>query len=393
MRHQCQHSASEFVLHVPESCIDTSATTKSLGVGVAEARMTTLALPGEAEARRLLRRALRDSEPAARRFGWRISCVCELPSCDGDVGYTGKDGTIFVKVRDPSASEGGGAACFYSYAFLLATLLHELVHLSHLGHGKKFYRCLSAALAACAAESWVRREARTHVCAELVNAICDNDARRARALLAIMPEAASCRQPGVQLPLEYAAHHGRVALTRLLLEARADPTPCSSHSGKPGSMAPLARAAVNGNAKTAALLLAARANVGEIQVPKGQSVLDKAIAASEAGGFAGKDGDWWQLSKVLSGEPGDRAVVCEFRTLAKDDAGHCEDRARGRARSHQKRRQRCGDVVSEAQPLRSNFGPTPQIARVSSMPSLPALPKTEVRRAVPLSCLSGSLAL
>mmetsp|Transcript_65223 Transcript_65223/g.103348 ORF Transcript_65223/g.103348 Transcript_65223/m.103348 type:complete len:394 (+) Transcript_65223:187-1368(+) len=393
MRHHCQHSASESVLQCG-TCLDVSANGKSLGPGVAEARIVTLALPGEAEAHRLLRRALRESEAAARRFGWRISRICELPSCDGDVGYTGKDGTIFVKVRDPAASEGSRAACFYSYSFVLATLLHELVHLSHLGHGKNFYRCLSAALAACGAESWVRREARTHVCAELINAICDNDARRARALLAIMPEAASCRRPGVQLPLEYAAHHGRVALTRLLLEARADPTPCDSLCSKPGSMAPLARAAVNGNAKTAALLLAARANVGEVQEPKGQSVLSKAIAAAEAGGFAGKDGDWWQLTKVLGGEHGDRAAACELRTsLAKDDTGHCEDRARGHVRNHRKRRQRCSELASETEPLCSHVGPTRHIRRVSSMPSLPALQKIEVRQAIPLSCLSGSLAL
>jgi hypothetical protein len=339
------------------------------------------------------------------------------------VGYTGEDGTIYVKVRDPSASEGGKGGCFYAYAFVLATLLHELVHLSHLGHGKNFYRCLSTALATCGAESWVRREAKYHVCAELVNAICDNDARRARALLAIMPEAASCRRPGVQLPLEYAAHHGRVALTRLLLEARADPTPYSS--AKPGCMAPLARAAVNGNAKTAALLLAARANVGEAREPKGQSALDKALAAAEVTGNAktaalllaaranvgevrepkgqsaldkaiaaaeaGKDGDWWQIKKVLGAEHSDRAVACELRTyLAKDDTGHCEDRARGAARSQRKRRSRS---LSEARILRGSLGATPEIARAPSMPSLPALQKTDVRHAVPLSCLSGSLAL
>lgn len=394
MRNQPQQSASEPVLHVPENRLDSNAAPRSIGGSVAEARITTLALPGEAEAHRLLRRALRDSESSAQRFGWRVSRVCELPSSDGDVGYTGKDGTIFVKVRNPSANEGSGTGCFYSYPFVLATLLHELVHLSHLGHGKNFYRCLCTALMACGAESWVRREARTHVCAELINAICDNDARRARALLAIMPEAASCRRPGVQLPLEYAAHHGRVALTRLLLEARADPTPQIGYVAKPGCMAPLARAAVNGNAKTAALLLAARANVGEMQEPKGLSVLDKAVAAAEAGGFAGKDGDWWQLSKVLGGEHSDKVVACECHgSIGKDDGGHCGDRARGRARSQRRRRQRYNDAVSEARPSHSNLVPAAPVSRVSSMPSLPALPKTEVRNAASLSCLSGSLAL
>lgn len=393
MRCPCHNVASESVLQVCESCVEPSVVVKSPGATVAEARISSLALPGEAEARRLLRRALRDSEAAAQRFGWRISCVCELPSSDADVGYTGEDGTIYVKVRDPSASEGGKGGCFYAYAFVLATLLHELVHLSHLGHGKNFYRCLSTALATCGAESWVRREA------------------------------ASCRRPGVQLPLEYAAHHGRVALTRLLLEARADPTPYSS--AKPGCMAPLARAAVNGNAKTAALLLAARANVGETREPKGQSALDKALAAAEVTGNAktaalllaaranvgdvrepkgqsvldkaiaaaeaGKDGDWWQIKKVLGAEHSDRAVACQLRTsLAKDDTGHCEDRARGAARSQRKRRSRS---LSEARILRGSLGATPEITRAPSMPSLPALQKTDVRHAVPLSCLSGSLAL
>merc|ERR1712060_377764 len=104
-----------------------------------------------------------------------------------------------------------------------------------------------------------KREVRGHVCAELLNAVCDNDARRARALLSALPEAAMCTRPNPgfqkQLPLEYAAHHGRVALTRLLLEARADAnaTCCA------GGMPPLARAAARGNTETARVLLGAGA--------------------------------------------------------------------------------------------------------------------------------------
>jgi len=248
--------------HRYRHCADGSVPTADAGpgskppaAGVVQARITTQGILCDAEARHLLRRALRDSEPAAQRFGWRLSSLCELPVDDDDVGYTAKDGTIFVKVRDPAAVGGARSACFYTYSFILATLLHELVHLSHLGHGKAFYRCLSAALSACDAERHVRREAKAHVCGELLNAVCDNDARRARALLAVMPEAAVCRRPGAeqsQLPLEYAAHHGRVALTKLLLEARADPAVCSGPTAGGSGVAPLARAAANGNAKTAA---------------------------------------------------------------------------------------------------------------------------------------------
>jgi hypothetical protein len=348
--------------------LNASDVSTTSGPGVADAHIASLPLPREAEARRLLRRALRDADPAAQRFGWQISSISELTPDDSDVGYTGKDGTIFVKVREPTSQEGSRSnSSFYAYPFVLATLVHELVHLSHLGHGKNFYRCLSAALAACGAESWVRREARTHVCGELLNAVCDNDARRARALLTVMPEAAICPRPSGQLPLEYAAHHGRVALTRLLLEARADPTPCNNSFAKGGGMAPLERAAVNGNAKTVALLLAARANVVDVREPKGQSVLDKAIAAAEAGGFAGKGGDWWQVSKVLGNDP-PRAIS------TKDD----ETRNHGRSRRRKSRGATEAAMAGK---------------RASSMPSLPSLPKIETCRPVALSSLSGSLAL
>lgn len=233
------------------------------------AEITSLGLARDAEARGLLRRALRDAWPAARRFVWRVSSVCELEANDEDVGYTGEDGTIFVKVRDPTAaqpsrastaplagSHGGGKRGFYPYSFVLATLLHELSHLSHLGHGRAFYRRLVDAASECGTDPYLRREVRGHICAELINAVCDNDARRARALLEVLPEAVACRLPGPgrQLPLEYAAHHGRVALTKLLLEARAD-----ANAGSEDAIPPLARAAAQGNTKTARLLLEAGA--------------------------------------------------------------------------------------------------------------------------------------
>lgn len=263
---------------------------------VPQARISSAGLEDDAEARRLIRRALRDAAPPAERFGWRLATVCELDPEDDDVGYTSEDGTVFVKVRDPAM--GGGDArnrghCFYPYGFVLATLLHELVHLSHLGHGRAFYKCLATAVSHCGAELRVRREVHAYVCAELLNAVCDNDARRARALLSVFPEAVTCRRPGVsQTPLEYAAHHGRVAMTRLLLEAGADPLGVEAGSaGRYGgisrcseegsSMPPLARAAARGNAKTMALLLSARADATAIDLG-GQAVLEKAIAAAEA---------------------------------------------------------------------------------------------------------------
>lgn len=204
----------------------------------------------------MLRRALRHAWPAARRFGWQVGAVQELDPGDNDVGYTGEDGTLFVKVRDPTKGRSG----FYTYSYVLATLLHELTHLSVLGHGKGFYRRFVEAVGESAAEPALKHQVHAHICAELLNAVCDNDARRARGLLAILPEAAQCRLQGVgnQLPLEYAAHHGRVALTKLLLEARADADASCRADGVP----PLAIAAARGNCKTAKLLLDAGAMRG-----------------------------------------------------------------------------------------------------------------------------------
>jgi len=220
-----------------------------------EVPVATLGLTGDAEVRRLLRKALRDAWPAARRFGWRISAVCELDPENQDVGYMGEDGTLCVKVRDPGAK--GTKGLFYAYSFVLATMLHELTHLSILGHGKAFYTRLLEGLAHSGAEPSVRRESRAHICAELVNAVCENDARRAKALLAVLPEAAQCRLPGPdrQLPLEYAAHHGRVAITKLLLQARAE----ADVSPNGPSVPPLQRAEARGNRKTAQVLLNAGA--------------------------------------------------------------------------------------------------------------------------------------
>lgn len=223
-----------------------------------EVEITSLGLAGDLEARRLLRRALKDAWPAARRFGWRLAGLCELDPADSDVGYNGKDGTLFVKVRDPSQTK---KRPFYSYSFILATLLHELTHLSVLGHGKAFYRRLAEATASCGVDSELRKEVRAHVCGELLNAVCDNDARRAKALLAVHPEAVACRLTcEQQLPLEYAAHHGRVAMTKLLLEARADADACGGNG-----LPPLARAAAMGNSKTARLLLEAGAQRGRLE--------------------------------------------------------------------------------------------------------------------------------
>lgn len=382
-------------------------------VGVLEAKISSLGLRGDLEVRRLVRRALGDSEAAAQKFGWRLSSVCELPHDDEDVGYTAEDGTIYVKIRDPNApvaARGTKSGQLYAYGFVLATLLHELVHLSHLGHGKAFYRCLSAALSACTAESYVRQEARAHVCAELLNAVCDNDARRARALLAVMPEAAVCRRPGVaveksQLPLEYAAHHGRVAITKLLLEARADPASCSGPSAGGGSsVGPLVRAAANGNPKTAALLLAARADVSEV-TPKGQSVLDKAIAAAEAKSLLGNGGEWWNVR--LREDRGEQP-----RPPVEDRGEQASPPAAAEAPRHRRRRRRRSTCSAEGSSPAPGSGAslrtmsTPTLPKVLSLPALATAIEArtwpQVGRSrrqdtfsirIPLSNLAGSLAL
>lgn len=221
-----------------------------------EACIQSLGLEDDQKARRLLRRALRDAAPAAERFQWQVNSIRELQPDDKDVGYSSEEGDLFIKVRDQKGD-------FFSYSFVLATLLHELSHLSVLGHGRAFYRRLADAAAACGAEPCVRREVRAHICAELLNAICDNDPRRAKALLAVLPEAVVNRQPGAangQLPLEYAAHHGRVAITRLLIEAGARVDACAESGGIP----PLQRAASRGNARTARVLLDAGADTSAV---------------------------------------------------------------------------------------------------------------------------------
>eukprot|EP00747_Dinoflagellata_sp_TGD_P167088 gnl/TRDRNA2_/TRDRNA2_190934_c0_seq1.p1 gnl/TRDRNA2_/TRDRNA2_190934_c0~~gnl/TRDRNA2_/TRDRNA2_190934_c0_seq1.p1 ORF type:complete len:358 (-),score=51.18 gnl/TRDRNA2_/TRDRNA2_190934_c0_seq1:49-1122(-) len=261
-------------------------------------RITSLGVEGDVEVRKLIRRALWDAWPAVKRFGWRFASICELPPDDPDVGYSSADGTIFVKVRDPATAEQqGGSDGFCPYGLVLATLLHELSHISVLGHGKAFYRHLAAAIAASDGGPVLRREVRTHVCAELLNAVCDNDARRARALLAVFPEAALYKRQDTNClgPLDYAAHHGRVALTRLLLEAGAMP---QRQYGRPMPLhVPLARAAARGNAKTAALLLEARADVGALGKCSRDTVLKRAVEGdaarsscydSDAKGFAGE---------------------------------------------------------------------------------------------------------
>lgn len=217
---------------------------------ISEVKISSLSMDQrDGMVRLLMRRALQDAWPAVLRFGWHVDFLCELAPDDGDVGYTDEDGTVYVKLRNPASKRGQ----LYAYSFILSTLLHELTHLSFLGHGRSFYRRLEAAVAECNLKASLRREVRAHICGELLNAICDNDTRRARALLSVMPEAVTCPLPGhQQLPLDYAAHHGRVALTRLLLEARADAT--AGH--EPGAT-PLDRAAAMGNQKTARMLLEA----------------------------------------------------------------------------------------------------------------------------------------
>eukprot|EP00933_Yihiella_yeosuensis_P016969 TRINITY_DN14328_c0_g1_i1.p1 TRINITY_DN14328_c0_g1~~TRINITY_DN14328_c0_g1_i1.p1 ORF type:complete len:328 (-),score=66.69 TRINITY_DN14328_c0_g1_i1:274-1257(-) len=267
-----------------------------------DVKISSLGFKGEREVRKLLKRALRDAWPAARRFGWRLAGLCELEPKDNDVGYTGEDGTLYVKVRDPR--QGGQP---YPYSFVLATLLHELTHLSYLGHGKGFYKRLSEATLQCGAEPSLRREVRAHICGELLNAVCDNDARRARALLAVMPEAARCRPPGqLQLPLEYAAHHGRVALTKLLLEARADADATCGINGVP----PLARAAAQGNNKTMRVLLEAGAQRGISTVPPTIAALAGASPSGGAGSVQVAEmlAETGQKDKMSTGKKGGAAV-------------------------------------------------------------------------------------
>jgi len=150
-------------------------------------------------------------------------------------------------------------------------------------------------------------------------------------------------------------------------------------------MAPLVRAAANGNPKTAALLLAARANVVKVPEPHGQSVLDKAIAAAEAGGFAGKDGEWCTVMKVLNDD-------CNNRHASGPTCNAAARRDRGARSSSRRRRQRptCTEGAEVG-------GGLPR--RVMSMPALPAvatLPassNSEVRRPITFGSLAGSLAL
>lgn len=285
-----------------------------------DAHITSLGTDGDEEARRLLRRALRDAWPAARKFGWQVGAICELDPADKDVGYTGKDGTLFVKVRDPAK---GRDRSFYSYSYVLATLLHELTHLSFLGHGRSFYRRFADAVQECRAEPALRLQVRAHICAELLNAVCDNDARRARGVLAVLPEAVACPMLGVgnQLPLEYAAHHGRVALTKLLLEARAN----ADATCRKGGMPPLALAAARGNCKTAKLLLDAGATRGRAALDG----LDSAIFAADPPATAGSQ------EPPSGGEPRSGSISSSAAASEASGSGGLAKRPPPRARRKQ----------------------------------------------------------
>merc|ERR1712224_419895 len=128
-------------------------------------------------------------------------------------------------------------------------------HLTHEGHGTQFYKLLLMTVHECCVGQRLK-QILSHVHSEVLNAVCDDDRTRVRALLKAAPICANAKMPGCkQTPLTYAASYGRVSLAKQLLAARAEANATDARG-----ISPLMWAAEAGNLKVAAALLSARAD-------------------------------------------------------------------------------------------------------------------------------------
>lgn len=95
----------------------------------------------------LLRRLEGDAQRIASRFGLRYRVVeAERANVKRRYGICYSDGTIKIRLRHATTGRP------LKYSSLVATLCHELAHLRHFDHGKRFQRFNRDLL------EWCRRE-------------------------------------------------------------------------------------------------------------------------------------------------------------------------------------------------------------------------------------------
>ena len=103
----------------------------------------------------LMGRLEADAERIARQFGLEYRTIAaERANVKSRFGVCYSDGTI--KIRLQHATTGRPL----KYSSLVATLCHELAHLKHFNHGKRFQRFSQLLLEWCRREGIYRPQAR-----------------------------------------------------------------------------------------------------------------------------------------------------------------------------------------------------------------------------------------
>ena len=101
-------------------------------------RVTTLKLPGQEEAQKLLEKVAWQVEPIMRKHGWTVPLLAEfLPKNEGLLGLNHNKGAK-IQVRLRQTKESG----LMPYESALGTTLHELVHCDIGAHSAEFYKML-----------------------------------------------------------------------------------------------------------------------------------------------------------------------------------------------------------------------------------------------------------
>ena len=101
-------------------------------------RVTTLKLPDQEEAQKLLEKVAWQVEPIMRKHGWTVPLLAEfLPKNEGLLGLNSNRGAK-IQVRLRQTKESG----LMPYESALGTTLHELVHCDLGPHSAEFYKML-----------------------------------------------------------------------------------------------------------------------------------------------------------------------------------------------------------------------------------------------------------
>ena len=101
-------------------------------------RVTTLKLPNQAEAQKLLDKVAWQVQPIMRKHKWTVPVLAEfLPKSGGLLGLNRNRGQkIQVRLRQDKSGP------LMPYESALGTTLHELCHNVHGAHGAPFYKLL-----------------------------------------------------------------------------------------------------------------------------------------------------------------------------------------------------------------------------------------------------------